>query len=82
MTEIAYRWRWVFLIATLHVFLDASTTVLSWHQAIGPEKWANIQWFSYEAVALYFKLAAGVCTTLLTMKDTSWQRAAADIKSA
>lgn len=75
MVATALRWRWVFLIATLHVILDGGTTVTTWHQAVGPEKWATLSWDSYESVALYVKLLVGVCTTLLTLKDNSWQQA-------
>lgn len=63
------------LSVVLHIVIDAGSTFLTWHQAIGPERWSNIQAGSYEALALYCKLAVGICTTILTLKDPTWQRA-------
>ncbi len=75
MIDAALRWRFVVLMVALHVVIDAGSTFLTWHQAVGPEKWAGMAWNAYEAWALYCKLAVGICTTILTLRDNTWSKA-------
>ena len=72
-------WKVVVLTILLHVVIDAGGTLLTWHQAVGAEKWPAITWTSYETLALYVKLITGVCTTIITLKDTSWQKAQEEV---
>jgi hypothetical protein len=75
MIDTAYRWRFVLVVVAMHVVIEAGSTFLTWHAAIGPDRWTSVRVSSYESLALYAKLAVGVCTTVLQLKDNSWSKA-------